>query len=221
MPIRSAAPGGSATSRRTSCGPGGATVVALGPDERLPSSTRTGARSPSSPCSRPKALTTRPRSARERTRPRRCSASSCATETGSCSGSPRRARPRGSTRRPPLRDDVPARSRRSRSAPSVRSRSSWPRRRAGSSTARRHPPTCSSRSGGAAPQELRAARAPGAARRAAARLPRRQGDRARVRGSRRRVHPGDRRRGEAVLRLPRVPPGTAGGRRRSAASMRP
>ncbi len=53
---------------------------------------------------------------------------------------------------------------------------------------------------------LRAAGAPAAARRAAARLPRRRRDRARVRGARRRVHPGDRRRGEAVLRLPRVPP---------------
>ena len=55
------------------------------------------------------------------------------------------------------------------------------------------------------PAHLRAAGAPSATRRAAARLPGRCGGGARLRGARGRVHPGDRRRGQAVLRLPRVP----------------
>ena len=47
------------------------------------------------------------------------------------------------------------------------------------------------------------------ARRAPARLPRGPRERARLRGARGRVHPGDRRAGPAVLRLPGLPPGQA------------
>ena len=51
---------------------------------------------------------------------------------------------------------------------------------------------------------------PRAARRAAARLPRRPGDRARLRGPRGRVHPDHRRRGPPVLGLPRLQRAQAG-----------
>ena len=69
----------------------------------------------------------------------------------------------------------------------------------------------------AVPRELRGGRAAGAARRAAARLPRRPRQRGRLRGEGGRVHPDHRRPGQAVLGLPRLQPRASSRRQRARA----
>ena len=87
------------------------------------------------------------------------------------------------------------------------------RRRAGGSRRRRGRARVGPARGGAQgdPAHVGRDRAPAAARRAAAGLPRRPCDRAVLRGAQGRVHPGARRAGPAVLGLPRLPPSQAAG----------
>ena len=104
-----------------------------------------------------------------------------------------------------------------------RARGDGGRRRAGRARRGRRPARLGAGGRGPprGPAHARGGRAPAAAGRAAAGPPGRQGERAGLRGPRRRVHPGHRRRGPPVLGLPRLPRGEAPGRGWSAGSTPP
>ena len=205
--------------------PGGATVVALEPDDRLTVVDRDGGQRA------------------ELTRRRRRTARRTPTRLGIRAGAPGdraararrvlgrrcrargRRRPRGSRARPVRGDGRGALRRGHRPAPRSRSARrgrgrvviAAPGRRLGRRRRRAGVATCCSRSAGRAPRthdelelppplaeprlDFEVAAPPALA----------------LRGEGGRVHPGDRRRGPAVLGLPRVPPAQAAGRRRARA----